>query len=125
MTPSLCNAGDIRNVTATNDTEDARSYAPSMTDRTRREQVMKRIATIAAVLTTAVVAVPVAAGGNNVATKNTQVVRQVVGVQVANTQVVRTKLANRHRVTTAAKVQRHRVQILRAQRWTLLRAQLR
>ena len=76
---------------------------------------MRRIDTIAAVLTTAAVAVPVASAGNGVASANTQVTRQIVGTHVANT----------HRVHTAVLLQRHQVQVAYAKRWALLRARIR
>ena len=76
---------------------------------------MKRIATIAAILTTAAVAVPVASASNGVATANTQVIRQIVGTQVANT----------HRAHTAVLLQRHQVRVAHAKRWTILRATIR
>ena len=47
---------------------------------------MKRIATIAAVLTTAAIVAPVATAGN-VAQIKPQVTAQIVGVQVANLQI--------------------------------------
>jgi hypothetical protein len=76
---------------------------------------MKRIATIAAVVTAAAVTAPLAAGGNVVATANKQVVTQIVGTQVAKS----------HRAHVAIALQRHQVQVAQAKRWALLRAQVR
>ena len=85
---------------------------------------MKRIATIAAVITTAAVAVPVASGGNVVATANTQVVKQIANKQVVR-QIANTQVAKSHRAYALIAMQRHQIQIAHAQRWALLRAQLR
>jgi len=78
---------------------------------------MKRIATIAAVVTTAAIAVPsVAAAGGVTAQVKPQVSVQIVGVQVAKVQ----------RAKAAVSVQRHTVQLANAQRFSiLLRAQIR
>jgi hypothetical protein len=85
-----------------------------MTDRTRREHTMQRLATIGAVITAFAIAPSVAAAGN-VALFKPQFKAQVVGAQVAKAQ----------RVQVAVSVQRHRVQIAQAQRWANLRAELR
>jgi hypothetical protein len=82
-------------------------------DRTRREPTVKRIATIAAVITAFAIA-PSIASAANTAQVNPRVTTQVVGVQVASVQ----------RVQTAVSVQRQRVQVAQAKRWAL-RAQLR
>jgi hypothetical protein len=83
-----------------------------MTDRTRREHTMKRIATIAAVLTTAAVVAPVATAGN-VAQVRSQDHPQLSRVQVA--QVARANAA-----ITAQVISSQRSQALRFS--TLLRA---
>ena len=75
---------------------------------------MKRIATIGAVITAFAIAPSVAAAGN-VAQFKPQFKAQVIGAQVAKAQ----------HAQVAVSVQRHRVQIAQAQRWTILRAQLR
>jgi hypothetical protein len=76
---------------------------------------MKRIATIGAIITAFAVAPSVAAAGNIAVQTKQQVAAQVVGVQVAKAQ----------RAQAAISVQRHRIQIAQAQRWSQLRAQLR
>jgi hypothetical protein len=77
---------------------------------------MKRIATIAAVLTTAAIVAPVATAGNISAQIKPQISAQIVGVQVAQVQ----------RVKAAVSVQRHTVQLASAKRFSiLLRAQIR
>jgi hypothetical protein len=75
---------------------------------------MKRIATLGAVITAFAIAPSVAAAGN-VAQFKPQFKAQVIGAQVAKAQ----------RVQAAVSVQRHRVQVAQAQRWAILRAQLR
>ena len=85
-----------------------------MTDQTRREPTVKRIATIGAVITAFAIAPSVASAGNVVQVKP-QFRTQVVGAQVVTTQ----------RVQAAVSVQRHRVHIAQAQRWAILRAQIR
>jgi hypothetical protein len=76
---------------------------------------MKRIATIAAVLTTAAIVAPVAAAGN-VAQVKPQVSAQIARVQVAKVQ----------RANTAVTVQRISSQRANARRFSiLLRAQIR
>ncbi len=80
-----------------------------MTDRTREEHTMKRIATIAAVLTTAAIVAPVAAAGNVVQVKP-QISAQIARVQVANVQ----------RANTAVTVQRISSQRANAMRFSIL-----
>jgi len=80
---------------------------------------MKRIATLAAIVTVAAVAVPTATAQNRAQVKP-QVTAQVVGVQVAKVQ----------RAQAAISLQRHLVQVAqartsKAQRFSLLRGQLR
>jgi hypothetical protein len=75
---------------------------------------MKRIATIGVVITAFAIAPSVAAAGNVVQMKP-QFKAQVVGAQVARAQ----------RAQVAVSVQQHRIQIAQAQRWAVLRAQLR
>ena len=111
---ALCNDGDIRNVARVSDAALRGFYSRDMTDRTRREHTMKRIATIGAVITAFAIAPSIASAGN-VAQVKPQLKAQVVGAQVAKAQ----------RAQAAVVVQRHRVQIAQAQRWTILRAQLR
>ena len=112
---SLCNGGDIRNVTSANDAARRRSYSRDMRT-TRRENTMKRIATIGAIVTAFAVAPSVAAAGNVAAQSKPQVTAQVVGVQVAKVQ----------RAQAAVSVQRHLVQVAQAKRISLLlRPQLR
>ena len=72
---------------------------------------MKRIATIGAVLTAFAIAPSVASGGNVVQNKP-QVKALVVKAQVAQVQ----------RFQATVTVQRHRVLLAQAQRWTTLRA---
>jgi hypothetical protein len=86
-----------------------------MTDRTRREHTMKRIATIGAVVTAFAVAPSLAAGGNFAAELKPQITAQVIGAQVASAR----------RVQAAVSVQRHRIQVAQARKWAVLRAQLR
>ncbi len=74
---------------------------------------MKRIATIGAVITAFAIAPSVASAGNVVQVKP-QFRTQVVGAQVTT-----------QRVQAAVSVQRHSVQIAQAQRWAILRAQIR
>jgi len=79
---------------------------------------MKRIATIGAVITAFAIAPSVASAGNVAQFKpqfKPQFKAQVIGAQVAKAQ----------RAQVAVSVQRHRVQIAQAQRWAILRAQLR
>jgi hypothetical protein len=75
---------------------------------------MKRIATIAAVLTAAAVAVPTATAQNRAQVKP-QVTAQVVGIQVAKVQ----------RAQAAVSLQRHLVQVAYAKRLSLQRANVR
>jgi CRP-like cAMP-binding protein len=91
-----------------NDTEARGSYSQVMT-RTREEHTMKRIATIAAVLTTAAVVAPVATAGSVVQVKP-QISAQIARVQVAKVQ----------RANTAVTVQRHTVQLAKAKRFSIL-----
>jgi hypothetical protein len=72
---------------------------------------MKRIATVAAVITASAVAPSVASAGNVAAQAQPQVSAQVVGVQVAKVQ----------RAQIAVSVQRHLVQVAYAKRISLLR----
>jgi len=108
---SLCNGGDIRNVAYANDAAPRRAYSRVMTDRTREEHHMKRIATIGAIITAFAVAPSVASGGN----VSAQFKSQVIGVQTAKAQ----------RATVAVSVQRHLVLIARAERFARIRAQIR
>ena len=82
-----------------------------MKQQPRREHLMKRIATIGAIVTAFAVAPSVAAAGNVAA----QSKPQLVGVQVAKVQ----------RAKAAISVQRHLVQVAQAKRISLLRPQLR
>jgi hypothetical protein len=110
-----CHERDTRNVVHANDTESQRSYSQVMTDRTREEHTMKRIATIAAVLTTAAIVAPIATAGNVVQVKP-QVSAQIVRAQIATVQ----------RANVAVSVQRHSVQLANAKRFSiLLRSQIR
>lgn len=88
-----------------------------MTDRTREEHTMKRIATIGAILTTAAIAIPSIASAGNVAQVKLQIMKpQIIGVQTAKVQ----------RAKAAVTVQRHSVQLANAKRFSiLLRAQIR
>jgi hypothetical protein len=70
-----------------------------MTDHTRKGHTVKRIATIAAILTTAAIAVPSVASAGNVARAKVQISAQIVGVQTAKV----------HRANAAVTVQRHSV----------------
>ena len=91
-------------------------YSRDMTDRTREEHHMKRIATIGAIITAFAVAPSVAAGGNVSAQFKPQVSAQVIRVQTAKAQ----------RATVAISVQRLLVQVAQAKRFSLLiRAQIR
>jgi hypothetical protein len=76
---------------------------------------MKRIATIGAIITAFAVAPSVAGGGNVSAQFKPQVSAQVIRVQTATAQ----------RATVAISVQRHLVQVARAERFALIRAQIR
>ena len=78
---------------------------------------MKRIATIGAVVTAFAVAPAsaLAGGGNFAAQVKPQFKAQVVGAQVTNAQ----------RVQAAVALQRYRVQLVQAQRWTKLPAPIR
>jgi hypothetical protein len=71
---------------------------------------MKRIATIAAVLTTAAIAAPAVASGGNVAQVRTQVRTQVVSTQISTVQ----------RAQVAMSVQRASSQRSQAQRFSVL-----
>jgi hypothetical protein len=75
----------------------------------RREQAMKRIATLGAVVAAFAVAPAVAAAENDVQVKP-QVTAQVVDVQIAKVQ----------RAQVAVSVQRHLVQVAHAKRFSLL-----
>ncbi len=75
---------------------------------------MKRIATIGAVLTAFAIAPSLASAGNVVQMKP-QFEAQVVKAQVVTSQ----------RAQAAVSVQRHRAQLASAQRWAVLRAQVR
>jgi hypothetical protein len=87
-----------------------------MTDRTRREHIVRRIATIGAVVTAFAVAPAIAAAGNNPAVAHTQVSTQLIGVQTPKVQ----------RAQAAVSVQRHLVQVAQSRRITMvLRGQLR
>jgi hypothetical protein len=71
---------------------------------------MKRIATIAAILTTAAIAVPSVASAGNVAQVKLQVTAQIVGAQGSQVQ----------RAKAAVTVQRHAVQLANAKRFSIL-----
>jgi len=87
---------------------------------------VKRIATIAAILTTAAIAVPSVAAAGNVAQVKPQVTAQIVGVQVARVQVARVQIARVQRAQAAVSLQRHTVQLANAKRFSiLLHAQIR
>jgi hypothetical protein len=75
---------------------------------------MKRIATIGAVITAFAIAPSLASGGTVTQVKP-QVTAQVIGAKVTTAP----------RAQVAVSVQTHRVQIAQAQRWAILRAQLR
>ena len=75
---------------------------------------MKRIATIGAVLTAFAIAPSLASAGN-VAQVKPQFRAEVVKAQVVKTQ----------RFRAAVSVERHQLQIAQAQRWTILRVQVR
>jgi hypothetical protein len=82
---------------------------------TRRENTMKRIATIGAVVTAFAVVPAVATAGNVSAQVKPQISAQVIGVQTSKIQ----------RAQAAVSVQRHLVQVAQAKRIMLLRPQLR
>jgi hypothetical protein len=86
-----------------------------MTDRTRREHNMKRIATIGAVITAFAVAPSVAMGGGFAPETKPQVSAEVVDMQITNV---------RH-ATVAVSAQRHLVEIKLARRLGELRPQIR
>jgi len=87
---------------------------------------MKRIATIAAILTTAAVAVPSVATARSVAQVKPQAKAQIVGVQVARVQVARVQITRVYRASAAVLLQRHSLQLANANRFSiLLRAQIR
>ena len=87
-----------------------------MTDRTREEHTVRRIATIAAILTTAAIAVPSIASAGNVAQAKLQVTAQLAGAPAAKLQ----------RANAAVRAQRHSVQLANAERVSiLLHAQIR
>ena len=112
----MCHERDTRNVAGANDAERQTSYSRNMTDRTRKGHTMKRIATIAAVLTTAAIVAPVAAAGNISAQIKPQISAQIVGVQVAKVQ----------RANAAVTLQRISSQRANARRFSiLLQAQIR
>jgi hypothetical protein len=81
-----------------------------MTDQTREEHTVRRIATIAAILTTAAIAVPTVASAGNVAQVKLQITSQIIGVQTAKAQ----------RAQAAVTVQRHTVQLANAKRFSIL-----
>jgi hypothetical protein len=81
-----------------------------MTDRTREEHIVKRIATIAAILAAVVIAAPSVASGGNVTQVKPQVTAQLVGTQVSKAQ----------RVTPAVSLQRHSIQQASAKRFSIL-----
>ena len=112
--PWSCNDGDIRNVACANDTV-AAARLLSGHDGSDEEHHVKRIATIAAIVTAFAVVPSVAAAGNASAQVKAQVSAQVIGVQTAKTQ----------RATAAFTVQRRPVQIAQARRFALIRAQIR
>jgi hypothetical protein len=74
---------------------------------------MKRIATIGAVITAFAIAPSVASAGTVAQTKP-QFKAEIIGAQVAKAP----------RVQAAVSMQRHRVRVVQAQRWAILRAQL-
>ena len=106
----MCHERDTRNIAHANDTGRRATYSRNMTDRTRKGHTMKRIATIAAILTTAAIVAPVAAAGNISAQIKPQISAQIVGVQVAKVQ----------RANAAVTVQRHTVQLANAKRFSIL-----
>jgi hypothetical protein len=81
---------------------------------------MKRIATVAAVLTAGAIAVPVAAGGNVAAQSKPQVTAQVVDIQISKVQRAQAAVSLQRHL-----IQRHLVQVAHAKRVTLLRAKVR
>jgi hypothetical protein len=89
---------------------------------TRREHTLKRIVTVAAIITAFAVAPSVASAANKPALQKPQLTVQVAKVQVAKVQVAKVQRAQ----TAALSVQRHRVLISRAQAFSiLLRMQIR
>lgn len=106
----MCHERDTRNVVRVNDGQVLGSYSLVMTGRTREEHIVKRIATIAAILTTAAIAVPSVASAGNVAQVNPQITAQIIGVQTAKVQ----------RAKAAVTVQRHSVQLANAKRFSIL-----
>lgn len=110
-----CDDGDTLSVVSANDTTAPGSYSRDMRI-TRRENTMKRIATIGAIVTAFAVAPSVAAAENVAAQAKPQVTAQVIGVQTAKVQ----------RAKAAISMQRHLVQVAQAKRFSLLfRAQIR
>ena len=89
MRPSLCHEGHVRNVAGTNDASADCSYARDMTNRTRREHTMKRLATIAAIVTAFAVAPSIAAAGNDISKQRPQVVPKATPKAVPGGQVWR------------------------------------
>src|SRR4029078_1193290 len=106
----LCNAGDIPSVTCANDAAACCSYAPAMTDRTRREPTMKRIAIIGAVIAAFAIAPTSALAGHAPAAKPRITAEVVIGVQVTSVQRARAEFT----------LQTYRAQLVQAQRWTKL-----
>ncbi|MGH3137335.1 MAG: hypothetical protein ACRDPV_12685 [Gaiellaceae bacterium] len=87
---------------------------------------MKRIATVAAILTTAAIAAPSVAVAGNVAQAKPQITAQIVRAQVARVHVARVQVAKAHRANAVVSMQRHTVQLANAKRFSiLLRTQLR
>lgn len=87
---------------------------------------MKRVATVAAILTTAAIAVPSVAAAGNVAQVKPQATAQVVRVQVSRVQIARVQIARAQRAKAAVSLQRRTVQLANAKRFSiLLRTQLR
>jgi hypothetical protein len=82
-----------------------------MTDRTRREPTMKRIAIIGAVIAAFAIAPTSALAGHAPAAKP-RITAEVIGVQVTSVQ----------RARAAFTLQTYRAQLVQAQRWTKLPA---
>lgn len=111
--PKKCHERDTRSVVCANDTESRSSYSRFMTDRTREEHTIKRIAIILGIAAAMGVAPSVAAAGNVTAQVKPQVtaqiVKQQVTAQVVNAQAVKAQVvaqrANAKRVALLIRVQ--------------------
>lgn len=97
-TRAECHDRDTRCVAHENDSSAAASYAPVMTDRTRKEHPVKRIVAISAVV--AGLAVPSVAGAGNDVQVAPQVTRQVVESQLVRSQLVRNQLVRSQRISS-------------------------